>query len=275
MSEVQLMLGEVAQMQKEEAEKMYVDFVDKFQGAKTTDDCYTPECVFEAVAEWVCKEYGVSREQFVRPFYPGGDFEHYDYPEGAVVCDNPPFSILAKIIDFYGRKGIKFFLFAPTLTLFTSTASRCGCSIPAGVGITYENGACVNTSFVTNLEPEGVKVRTAPELYKAVDEANTKNQKSLKKELPKYSYPDYVITSAMVARWSKYGVDYVLRDEDCVAVGALDEQKKVGKTIFGKGFLLSELAAAERAAATQWKISEREKNIIKGLGKVNDDKGRA
>ncbi|MFR0556541.1 hypothetical protein [Pseudoscardovia radai] len=49
----------------------------------------------------------------VRPFWPGTDYERAQYPDGCVVVDNPPFSILAKIIRFYQAHGIRFFLFAP------------------------------------------------------------------------------------------------------------------------------------------------------------------
>ena len=53
----------------------YEAFVEKFKPKKTTDDCYTPDNVYDAVAGWVENEYGLSRDSFVRPFYPGGDFE--------------------------------------------------------------------------------------------------------------------------------------------------------------------------------------------------------
>lgn len=97
----------------------YKAFTDKFVPAKTTDDCYTPPLVYEAVADWVAREYGLDADKFVRPFYPGGDFEREEYPDGCVVVDNPPFSILSRICRFYVDKGIRFFLFAPTLTLFS------------------------------------------------------------------------------------------------------------------------------------------------------------
>lgn len=58
---------------KEEKLNDYDGFVEKFKPKKTTDDV-----------------------PIVRPFYPGGDYENYDYPEGCVVVDNPPFSIFAK-----------------------------------------------------------------------------------------------------------------------------------------------------------------------------------
>ena len=87
----------------------------------------------------------------MRPFDPGGDYENYEYPEGAVVLDNPPFSILASICAFYLDRGIPFFLFAPSLTAFSGRANNmrmnhiiCDCQI------VYENGAIVQTSFVTS-----------------------------------------------------------------------------------------------------------------------------
>ena len=96
----------------------YDQFVDKFKPKLTTDDCYTPDAVYDAVAGWVAKEYKLDQSDFVRPFWPGGDYESYDYPEGCVVVDNPPFSILSKIVRFYDSRKIRFFLWAPALTLF-------------------------------------------------------------------------------------------------------------------------------------------------------------
>lgn len=52
----------------------YADFVDNFKPKKTTDDCYTPANIYDAVADWVSNEYGADRSCFVRPFYPGGDY---------------------------------------------------------------------------------------------------------------------------------------------------------------------------------------------------------
>lgn len=66
--------------------KTYEEFVEKFKPKKTTDDCYTPPVVYDAVAEWVASEYGVNRDNFVRPFYPGGDYENYDYEKNCDSC---------------------------------------------------------------------------------------------------------------------------------------------------------------------------------------------
>ena len=243
---------------RQEGNDEYNDFLDKFELKKTTDDCYTPDLVYDAVAAWVEKEYGVKRRQMIRPFYPGGDYQREKYPKNGVVVDNPPFSILAEILHFYHDNGIRFFLFAPTLTLFSSSSSTC-CAIPTGAAVVYENGASVNTSFLTNLEPADLRVRTAPDLNWTVQEASDTVRAQQTKELPKYSYPDEVITSAMVARWSKYGIDFRLPVAESVQIDSLDAQKEAGKAIYGKGYLLSERAAAERAAAQRWQLSDRER----------------
>ena len=39
------------------------------------------------------------------------------------------------------------------------------------------------------------------------------------------------------------------------------------KGLFGSGFLLSEKAAAEKVDANIWELSDREREIIKSLGK--------
>ena len=36
--------------------KDYKEFVDKFKPKKTTDDCYTPPEIYEAVKDWAIKE---------------------------------------------------------------------------------------------------------------------------------------------------------------------------------------------------------------------------
>lgn len=76
-----------------------------------TDEYYTPPKVYDAVKNWVCTEYGIDERQIVRPFWPGGDYENFEYQEGCVVVDNPPFSILSQIRAFYSRRKIRFFCF--------------------------------------------------------------------------------------------------------------------------------------------------------------------
>ena len=101
----------------------YGEFTEKFKAKLTTDDCYTPVEVYEAVLGWLREKVDLSGANIVRPFWPGGDYEAYDYKEDDVVVDNPPFSILAGILRFYQGRGIRFFLFGPQLTLFSYSSS--------------------------------------------------------------------------------------------------------------------------------------------------------
>lgn len=212
----------------------YLAFEEKFKPKTPTDECYTPPIVYDAVADWVAAEFGLDRSKFLRPFRPRGDFEREDYPAGCVVVDNPPFSILTKIIRFYTAVGVPFFLFAPTLTLFT--APDCPVTYyPCDVKVTYQNGAEVNTSFVSSLEPEMV-IRCAPELYRAVAEANDENLRTAKAPpLPKYTYPDHVVTAAMAARYCRCGIDFTVPRVGSVYIESLDAQKRLGKRLFGGG----------------------------------------
>lgn len=90
--------------------RSYEEFVDKFKSEKTTGDCYTPPEVYDAVLARVRDEYGVGDGvPIVCPFWLGADCERVEYPVGCVVVDNPPFSILAKIIRFYQAHGVRFF----------------------------------------------------------------------------------------------------------------------------------------------------------------------
>ena len=250
--------------------KTYEEFVKKFETKKTTDDCYTPPAVYQVVKEWACRKYGIDPEKVVRPFYPGEDYQSYDYPEGAVVVDNPPFSILTQICEWYLDRGIPFFLFAPSLTCFSGGKSFdrmnhivCDCQI------VYENGARVRTSFVTSYGGD-VVAQTEPELTRLVNDEVERLQKEKTKKLPKYSYPDHIVTAALMQRYAAHGVRLEIRRGEYLRVGALDAQKKQGKHIFGYGLLLSERAAAERAAAERaaaerWKLSDREKELVRQL----------
>ena len=143
----------------------------------------------------------------------------------------------------------------------SSSSSSSSCAIGVGVPVIYENGAKVETSFLTNLENS--QFRSAPSLYQSVQEAVARTKTPV--SLPSYCYPENVITSPMLDRFSKYGIDYRVEKESCKHIRALDSQKKEGKSIFGAGYLISEKAAAEKAAAKVWELSERETEIIKTL----------
>lgn len=261
--------------------KNYDEFVEKFKPKKTTDDCYTPPEIYEAIKRWVCLRYGINPENTVRPFWPGADYKTFDYSEDSVVLDNPPFSILAQICEYYLKHGIRFFLFSPTLTALSSKKTWdkinhliCDCDI------VYENGANIGTSFVTNLDKD-VIAQTCPELTRIVNSVSKKLKEEKAKKLPKYEYPEHIVTAAMMQRFAKWGVDFEVRSKDCTRVRRLDAQKSQKKAIFGSGLLLSEKAAAEKAAAEKvaaekaaaekenaviYQLSQRELDIVARLG---------
>jgi hypothetical protein len=253
----------------DEDDPEYQEFVKKFDAKRTTDDCYTPDVVYNAVAEWVASEYNLSRANFVRPFYPGGDYQNEKYMPTDIVVDNPPFSIMAEILRFYKERGIRFFLFAPHLTLFSSS-SYCCTALPIGVPITYANGANVNTSFLTNLENEGIRFRSEPKLYASVRKANEENLKSITKQLLKYSYDHHIITTPFLSALSRLGIEFSVPVAESEPISQLDSQRESGKAIFGKGYIVSdrvfeEREKAEREKAERWELSDREREIIKRL----------
>ena len=252
----------------------YTAFVDKFKPKRTTDDCETPPEVYDVVLGWVREEYGLDDAvPIVRPFWPGWDYERFDYPDGCVVVDNPPFSILSRIVRWYRERGIAFFLFAPALTMLSSAKgdrTRGTCAVAADADIEYGNGAVVRTSFLTSLEP-GIAMRSAPELCRRIREEEKARHREKVGELPKYTYPDEVVTATMANRYAKYGVDWRVPVDDCAPVSALESQRAVGKTIYGSGLLLSPKAAAEKAAAekvkvTVWELSPVEQAWSESLG---------
>ena len=254
----------------------YEEFVDKFKPKKTTDDCYTPDIVYKAISDWVSNEYDLNACDFVRPFYPGGDYEHFDY-ENKIVVDNPPFSILSKIIDFYLANNVKFLLFTPALTLF-SYGIRNVTLMPINVTITYENRANIATSFVTNLENPDIQIYGSKTLYDAVKNANNINVKSMTKQLPKYQYPNNVLTSSRINKISKY-TDVKIPRSQLHCVSKLDGQKKYKKMIYGYGFLCSDKIEQEIKAeeikvedsTLYWQLSDREKEIIKNLDESKEE----
>ena len=224
----------------------YEEFVDKFKPKRTTDDCYTPPEIYDVVAEMVSERYGIAREDMERPFWPGGDFEAFDYPDGCCVVDNPPFSILEKIKRFYIERGIQFFMFAPTLTLFSSAKTAGELThYPCGASVVYENGAKVNTSFVSNLGGDTV-VDTWPELTAAIAEVEARRAAARgSKRRDALIYPRNLTSAAKIAPLSREGVRLELKRGEIRRVTAVGD----GRDIFGGGLLLSDAAASRLHAA--------------------------
>ena len=252
----------------------YDGFVGKFEPKKTTDDCYTPPEVYDAVLGYCVERFGVDPAKAVRPFYPGGDYETFEYPHGCCVVDNPPFSILSKIVDFYVSRSVPFFLFAPSITCFWPLSRHPGkvTALLCDSDVTYENGARVRTAFLTSLLP-GVACESEPALGRLVGDAAdaAKARMGIKRAvpLPKYVFPDSVLTAARLQWMAGHGEPLRVMADECVFIRSLDAMMSAGKSgIFGGGLLLSRRAAAERAAAERaaaeraaahiWTLSEHE-----------------
>ena len=243
------------QYKDQEHTEEYDAFLDKFKEKHTTDDCFTPPAVYEAIKSWVCKTYNIDPDrEIVRPFYPGGDFEKYDYPDGCVVIDNPPFSILKKITQFYLDRGIDFFIFADARTCgwYFEIANV----VLSASNIVYDNGADVRTAFITNMGE--YKVRVSAELHDMLEKAQPKETA----DLQAYAYPDNLITSMILDRLAGYGSEFGIRHIQFV------KKMDCGNEIYGGGALVSD-AEAERVKAERVKIpvelSERERELIRRL----------
>ncbi len=252
----------------------YQEFVEKFNKEQplTTDDCYTPPEVYDLIRDFVDKNVApLEGRKLIRPFYPGGDYKNANYPDGCIVLDNPPFSIYAEIVRYYCEKGIPFFLFGPQLTLFIQDADVC--YLPLNVTIVYENGAKVNTGFVTNLLP-GIRVKCVPGLKAAVAAAQHEEPTT-----PVYLYPEEIITSAILGKIGSNAELEITKDE-AAYVRNLDGLKEIGKDLYGGGMLLSRAAAekaraaaekaraaAEKARAVTISLSDRERAIVEQLNK--------
>lgn len=251
----------------------YENFIDKFSNKnKTTDDCYTPQNIYDAVKDYVVKKYNLEGRKIIRAFYPGGDYQNMKYPENCVVIDNPPFSFLASICDWYNENEIDYFLFAPFLTNFNSESNH----IIINGNIVYENGARVATAFLTNMGD--VFIEADSRLQRIIEAENRKNQEQEERKLNVNKYPDELITSTSIGYLARHGVDFKLKKEECSFTRALDAQKEDGKAIMGSGFLISKEAAKRMKMAkeqadennnkevVEWKLSEREQEIVDNLG---------
>lgn len=221
----------------------YAAFEKKFlRHVKNTDDCYTPRAVYDVVLVWVLRRYQIVRDaQIVRPFYPGGDYEAFDYPPGCVVIDNPPFSRLRAIVRFYSIRGIKFFLFCPALTAFRECSRdlHTGVVIASGAHIIYDNGAFVRTAFCTNLSSNILEV--SPELGEMIKSVvRRKASRSVVRR--SVQWPDGAICSvaAICAIRSPLSVKF----SEAAPIERLDNYGK----LFGGGLLLAP-SAVERVKA--------------------------
>jgi hypothetical protein len=241
----------------------YEGFIDKFKPRKTTDDCLTPEPVYEAVRDWAVAEYGLQGRDIVRPFWPGGDYEMFDYPDGCVVIDNPPFSILSRIVRFFRENGVDYFIFAPHLSAFSGAATnhvQCGCDV------VYANGATVRTSFTTSLG--SCRIDNAPGLYDAVMSAQAAVKGNSKSPLPVYDWPEVLLRTTELDSLTKAGIRFRIADDECVRVGNIDAMRDMGKGVFGGAYLISRASAKAKAEAKAEAEAEAEAKALAEIIKI-------
>ena len=221
----------------------YEEFIDKFKPRRTTDDCFTPPDVYKPVVGWLRGKGMISdADNIVRPFYPGGDFERFAYKPEDVVVDNPPFSIMAKIRRFYAERGIRYFLFAP----FNSFPMEIDTNVVTYAEITYDNGAVVRTSFVTNMLP-GVAMRAAHSLRMAIENAPSQIEAGRTKKRRRNVFPINVIAPTRLG--------FIEDDFDLKKCEVRSVKSVGGYNIFGGGWLLSD-RAAERIKAERIKAEK-------------------
>lgn len=261
----------------------YYNWLQKFEKRSTSDDTFTPPAVYDVVLDYIDKHIlSLDGLTVVRPFYPDGDYQAHaqDYNDNTVVIDNPPFSLLSKIIDFYLANNIKFFLFAPALTVFSPMLNRDYTAIIAPDKITYDNGAVVNTAFVTNL-CGSVRAMTAPKLYNALKALKQQNP-----SLPKYQYPSNVLMVNDLNKLCMEGVEFSVSADESVFISRLDCQKEHKKALFGGGLLISDNKAKElqtkvlqakeakelqaKENAIIWQLSEQEQQTINELNNATN-----
>lgn len=209
------------------ADEDYNEFVDKFKPKKTTDDCYTPNAIYDVVKDWAVNEYHLEGRKIIRPFYPNGDYQKEEYPKDCVVIDNPPFSILSEICRWYRERDIDYFMFGPALTLFSINSGKEN-YLPTYSTVTYENGAKVSTGFITNLGE--YKVHIPKELCIAIKEAN----KSEPIDMPKYEYPKNLLCVQSLTKIAKRML-FDVKVKNAVFIRALESMKKDNKAIYGGG----------------------------------------
>lgn len=92
-----------------------------------------------------------------------------------------------------------------------------------------------------------------------------------------YQYPKNLISSALLNKYVKRGLEIKFKSEDVHFTRQLDSQMVCKKTIFGAGYLISDDKVKELKLETEnkkidniWALSEREKEIINKLGGENE-----
>ena len=245
----------------------YESFLAKFaDNPKTTDDCFTPKDVYEAVVKYVGTVIDMSDKVVLRPFFPGGDYENAEYPENGVVIDNPPFSLFTKICAFYAARDIPFFLFGNGMTI-----TRClkyATAIIINGSITFENGASLPCNFASNLFGDTLMM-TAPTLHRAIQ--CCPSQKGASKTVNTYNWPKELLTVSDMSTFARAGIDFSVKRSEGYVVNNLDNMPTTSG-LFGAQVLISDAKTAEKVSLEKKvnrnidiELSERERRIIERL----------
>ncbi len=256
----------------------YESFVAKFgDSPKTTDDCYTPQDVYEAVVRYVSTITDMSDKVILRPFYPGGDYLNAEYPEDGIVIDNPPFSMFTKICKWYTQNEVPFFLFGPGLTI--SSCCKYCTAVIINESVTFANGANVRLNFASNLYGDTM-MTTAPELGRMIALCPSQQHK---KPLPSFTYPQEVLSVSDMQTIARNGITFSVSRNEARIIRDLDRHPKKGG-LFGDHLLISTAKAQEKEKAKSMKstgekvttpihLSEREKKIVERMNKSNGKNG--
>ena len=247
----------------------YESFIAKFtDNPKTTDECWTPKDIYEAVVDYVGTVIDLTDKVVLRPFYPGGNYQEAEYPENGVVIDNPPFSIFAQICKWYTARKVPFFLFGPGMTI--GNVTRYCTAVIVGSNIKFTNGASVRINFASNLFGDMV-IMTAPKLCEALENCESQDQKV---NLPSYAYPDEVLSVSDMQTIAGGGVDFRVRRSECAVVRELAHHPGDGG-LFGEHWLIAKAIAKAKAkakakAVIHIHLSKSEKRITEHLDTIED-----
>lgn len=87
----------------------YQAFLEKFEAKKTTDDCYTPENIYNVAKRWSLKKYKLGNPPVVRPFYPGGNYKKENYPKGALLLTILHFLLFLRSVSGIQKTALHIF----------------------------------------------------------------------------------------------------------------------------------------------------------------------
>lgn len=135
-----------------------------------------------------------------------------------------------------------------------------------GTSFVYENGAVVGSAFTTNILGD-MAFTTAPDLCESIERVNGKESANL----PIYGYEN-AITTALIRKIAR--IEFSAKRNEVQEIANLDALKEKGKSLFGRGWLLSDRKEAERKEKERKEnylhLSEREKEIIKRLNAIGE-----